>query len=80
MGVTRGISQFLSMQGSVSFHLKGIQALPITGEGYFVDRFEVLAIVFSRGRLAQLVRAPALQAGGHKSESCTAQYKKRFLV
>jgi hypothetical protein len=42
MGVTRGISQLLSMQGSVSFHLKEIRALPITGEGYFVDRFEVL--------------------------------------
>jgi hypothetical protein len=26
------------------------------------------------GRLAQLARAPALQAGGHRSESCTAQY------
>ena len=24
------------------------------------------------GRLAQLVRAPALHAGGHKFESCTA--------
>ena len=26
------------------------------------------------GRLAQLVRAPALHAGGHKFESCTAHH------
>ncbi len=28
----------------------------------------------SDGRLAQLVRAPALHAGGHKFESCTAHH------
>ena len=27
-----------------------------------------------RGRLAQLVRAPALHAGGHRFESCTAHH------
>ena len=27
-----------------------------------------------RGRLAQLVRAPALQAGGRRFESCTAHH------
>ncbi len=29
---------------------------------------------FIPGRLAQLVRAPALQAGGHRFESCTAHH------
>src|ERR1700731_415536 len=28
-----------------------------------------------QGRLAQLVRAPALQAGGRRFESCTAHHK-----
>ena len=28
------------------------------------------------GRLAQLVRAPALQAGGHRFESCIAHHEK----
>ena len=32
------------------------------------------------GRLAQLVRAPALHAGGHRFESCTAHHRnQRFL-
>ena len=31
-----------------------------------------LSLTFHRGRLAQLVRAPALQAGGRRFESCTA--------
>ena len=29
----------------------------------------------SSGRLAQLVRAPALQAGGRRFESCTAHHR-----
>src|SRR5262249_59985396 len=31
-----------------------------------------------KGRLAQLVRAPALQAGGRRFESCTAHHPKGF--
>ena len=33
-----------------------------------------LYIVVCRGRLAQLVRAPALQAGGHRFESYIAHH------
>ena len=29
----------------------------------------------TQGRLAQLVRAPALHAGGHRFESCTAHHQ-----
>src|SRR6202163_3580974 len=32
-----------------------------------------------RGRLAQLVRAPALQAGGRRFESCTAHHSSSCL-
>jgi hypothetical protein len=38
---------------------------------YSQFKFRKLAIALS-GRLAQLVRAPALQAGGRRFESCTA--------
>jgi hypothetical protein len=31
------------------------------------------------GRLAQLVRAPALQAGGRRFESCTAHHPNPYL-
>ena len=31
-------------------------------------------MIFVDGRLAQLVRAPALQAGGHRFESCIAHH------
>jgi hypothetical protein len=31
-----------------------------------------------RGRLAQLVRAPALQAGGRRFEPCTAHHPRSF--
>ncbi len=30
-----------------------------------------------RGRMAQLVRAPALHAGGHRFESCFAHHRGR---
>ena len=33
-----------------------------------------LYVVVCRGRLAQLVRAPALQAGGHRFESYIAHH------
>ena len=62
----------------------------------FVDRsgsllYDFLDAVFAGGRLAQLVRAPALQAGGRRFKSCTAHhfhgggsseaiYKARILV
>ncbi len=37
-----------------------------------IDRSGILAVRRNDGRLAQLVRAPALQAGGRRFESCTA--------
>jgi hypothetical protein len=59
----------------------------LTGEGslqYSQDKFakcfralrdEVWRVAFPpSGRLAQLVRAPALQAGGRRFESCTAHH------
>jgi hypothetical protein len=33
-----------------------------------------------KGRLAQLVRAPALQAGGRRFESCTAHHLIQMLL
>src|SRR3989442_10388157 len=39
-----------------------------------VDAFRCLLYDESAGRLAQLVRAPALQAGGRRFEPCTAHH------
>ena len=36
--------------------------------------------VKTSGRLAQLVRAPALQAGGRRFEPCTAHHMNQYLV
>jgi hypothetical protein len=40
----------------------------------------VLSMLFELGRLAQLVRAPALQAGGRRFESCTAHHINQLLA
>ena len=40
----------------------------------------VLSMLFGLGRLAQLVRAPALQAGGRRFESCTAHHINQLLT
>src|SRR5580700_2540464 len=37
-------------------------------------RYVIMVDRLRRGRLAQLVRAPALQAGGRRFESCTAHH------
>ena len=46
---------------------------------YFsIDKFSSICYIIKCqrkvGRLAQLVRAPALQAGGHRFESCIAHH------
>ena len=43
-------------------------------------RCDFLGCMNVRGRLAQLVRAPALQAGGRRFESCTAHQSFQRLV
>src|ERR1700722_3483406 len=40
----------------------------------FLDKIVAVLIRGKDGRLAQLVRAPALQAGGRRFESCTAHH------
>jgi hypothetical protein len=41
--------------------------------------YNVVFVPVRSGRLAQLVRAPALQAGGRRFESCTAHHEFRML-
>src|ERR1700691_2195263 len=53
-------------------------ALELPGMGILESATMKVTIshLFSSGRLAQLVRAPALQAGGRRFESCTAHHSK----
>jgi hypothetical protein len=53
--------------GRVYSTKRAARCLPFSG-----SRAEVNSSETNRGRLAQLVRAPALQAGGRRFESCTA--------
>ena len=53
---------------------KPLTSLIIHGNIVLVSERVTKKQKFISGRLAQLVRAPALQAGGHRFESCIAHH------